>query len=163
MPHVTILRGLPASGKSNYACTLADLSNALIVSADQFFMVDGVYKHNPAQQGEAHLYCWREFKRALDAGVDVVVDNTNIEAHEIAPYRMEALSRGHTVSIVTMDTPIRIALDRNTKRGHKSVPEFVMGIMHARMLREVLPAYWLQSRVRLLSPEEAASLGHSDT
>jgi predicted kinase len=82
---MTIMRGLPGSGKSTKARQLAD-DNTVICSADDHFMVDGEYVFNPDQIGAAHQACQDKARKALMDGKDVIIDNTNTQKWEMQPY-----------------------------------------------------------------------------
>ena len=53
---VLILQGLPGSGKS----TFAEKNGYACVSADQWYMEDGVYQYNRKNSGKAHA--WRSVR-----------------------------------------------------------------------------------------------------
>ena len=59
MRRVIIMRGLPGSGKSTEAKSYILTHGAVVVSADDFFMVAGKYRYNPAKIGDAHVACMR--------------------------------------------------------------------------------------------------------
>jgi len=110
---VIILRGLPGCGKSTLQ--KRDYPAAVVASADQFFLVDGEYRFNPALLGEAHGACFRTFIGALQAGESlVVVDNTAISVAEIAPYVLGAQAYGYSAEIVTLRCDPAVAAARNT-------------------------------------------------
>lgn len=112
MKCVKILRGLPGSGKSTWQ--QANFPEAVVVSADQFFMVGDEYRFNPALIGEAHGACFRGFIVALQAGSPlVVVDNTSMSVAEIAPYILGAQAYGYTAEIITLRCDPAIAAARN--------------------------------------------------
>jgi predicted kinase len=99
MPTCIIMRGLPGSGKSTLAATLnADLGG-IICSADHYFMVDGEYRYDPAQIGEAHKACRERFEAALAEGRSVIVDNTNTRTWEYLPYVKAAREAGYKVEV----------------------------------------------------------------
>jgi predicted kinase len=82
MPHLTIIRGLPGSGKSTYAREL----NALHLEADMFYVNNGVYTFDHTKIGQAHQWCRMTTASALSAGMDVVVSNTFTQLWELKPY-----------------------------------------------------------------------------
>lgn len=108
---VIILRGGSGAGKSTWIKN--NHPDAIIVSADDFFMVDGEYLFDPAKLGEAHASCLRNFtslcmdvKLAEDSldGVGeypLIVDNTNTSLAEFAGYVSVASAFGHDVEIST--------------------------------------------------------------
>lgn len=95
---VVIMRGLPGSGKSflAHACKeVAGDSNgertdevAAVISADDFFTHDGMYKFEPTLAFKAHLDCHLRFLQALVSGKElVIIDNTNSRKWEYHTYR----------------------------------------------------------------------------
>jgi len=139
--HVDIMRGLPGSGKSFWAKVRMSQAKGVgvIVSADNYFMRDGVYTFNPSRITEAHDDCLGRFIKAVDKGNDyITVDNTNIHAWEIAPYYRLAEHYGYSVQVVQVNTPLTTCMKRQTH----GVPELTMGMMYANLQREVLPKYW---------------------
>ncbi|ENK2107848.1 ATP-binding protein [Vibrio alginolyticus] len=81
---LTLVRGLPGSGKSTYAKTL----DAILVEADQFFIdKNDNYQYGPALIKTAHAWCQLETKRLLRAGFDVVVANTFVKNWEMSFYK----------------------------------------------------------------------------
>jgi len=82
---VVILSGVPGCGKSRYAASVA---GRIIVSADFHLPKNPL----PEDFGIAHRQCFRDFDDALRGSKDIVVDNTNLTAAEIAPYYTAAES-----------------------------------------------------------------------
>ncbi|EKF9234277.1 ATP-binding protein [Vibrio cholerae] len=81
---LTLVRGLPGSGKSTYAKTLY----AILVEADQFFIdKNDNYQYDSALIKTAHAWCQLETKRLLRAGFDVVVANTFVKNWEMSFYK----------------------------------------------------------------------------
>ena len=119
---VTILRGIPGSGKSTYAATIDD---AVVVSADNYFARGGAYTFDASELGAAHAACLRAFLAYLQGGgwTHIVVDNTNTTVAEIAPYYALAEAYGADVEIVTLATD---AIDACTARGVHGVPRRVV-------------------------------------
>lgn len=126
---VQILQGLPGSGKSTYARTVAD--KHLIFSADNFFMVEGVYTFDSRKIQAAHDACLRGFAETFNKcfGEEkiVIVDNTNTTVLEVAPYYRLAQAYGAKVDILFFDVPFAVCMSRQTK----GVPEEAMSRMAA--------------------------------
>lgn len=111
---VKILRGVPGSGKSHYT---NDFKDAIVVSADTYFMVNGGYNFNKSKLGEAHKDCLKRFIAYIitfkfDGGL-IIVDNTNITVAEIAPYYQIAAAYGWDVEIITFNAPVDLCIKRN--------------------------------------------------
>lgn len=117
---MTILRGLPGSGKSHLACSI----QGTIVSADTY---PGLYVGqtiNLALLDKAHGNAFREAIRVLDDDYPVIVDNTNLTQVEVAPYVLLAQAFRVACRVVTVCCPPELAFKRN-----------VHGIPHDAFLR----------------------------
>lgn len=137
MKTVTILRGLPGSGKSHYARTYH--SDAVVCSADHFFEKDGQYQFDPAKLPQAHAACLNKFIEAVLSGKrSIVVDNTNLSLWEASPYHTIATANGYRVELRWFRTELPVCLARQTH----GVPEHVMKEMLSRY-EEPLP-WWVQ-------------------
>ena len=84
---VTIIIGLPGSGKSRMAREAAN-GSATICSTDEFFVdCEGDYKFVPALLSNAHDWCR---KRVEDAMINrdglIILDNTNTQFWEFTDY-----------------------------------------------------------------------------
>ncbi len=154
---VIILSGLPGSGKTTWARN--NFPGALILSADDYFMVAGEYRFDPMKLGAAHAACQRKFMRHVvlwerddeddscweswpKATQDwvLIVDNTNTTITEIAPYAALALAYGHEMEIVSISCDPAKAAERNIH----GVPPLVVGQMVQRLrdLQAQLPPWW---------------------
>ena len=79
-----VLRGLPGSGKSTLATSMVARHGFLHLEADQHFIVNGVYRFDPARLADAHALVARDTLAALQAGGRVVVANTHVRLWEMA-------------------------------------------------------------------------------
>lgn len=139
---VKILRGVAGSGKSTYA--RANYPNALVVSADHYFIKDGIYTFDVAKLGDAHSTCFRNYIQALIDDVElVVVDNTNTTAWECSPYVQGASAFGYEVEIITLECDPDMAAQRNIH----GVPRKSVLDMYRRISRNRLPPFWNQKTV----------------
>lgn len=111
---ITIMQGLPGSGKSTHA---AKLKGALVISADDYFVElgGGVYKFDPSKLGEAHGLCLRRVVYAMLNHEDhIVVDNTNTTSEEVAPYMALANAYGYEARILRVEAEPDVCAKRNT-------------------------------------------------
>jgi predicted kinase len=83
MQTLTLIRGLPGCGKSTQA---AKLPAQPIFEADQFFVVDGVYKFDPSKLPQAHAECQKNTRETLAAGDSCIVANTFTQRWEMETY-----------------------------------------------------------------------------
>jgi len=136
MNKVTIMRGLPGSGKSLYVDRFR--RRAVVCSADDFWLDDdGVYVYDEYLAPKAHASCLLKFLKALKDNVEhVVVDNTNIHVHEYAPYSALAEAFGCELNIVTVKADLTVCIRRQTH----GVPISTMERM-AEEFEETLPRH----------------------
>lgn len=139
---VVAMRGPSGCGKSTLAKKLAQEALdrgelPLICSADDFFVgPDGVYKFDINTLDLAHRACIRKFLQALQDGMSpVIVDNTNINLEDLAPYVAVGQSLGYSVEILQVDTPLEIARGRNVHGASDAIVES----MYKRMQHVKLP------------------------
>jgi predicted kinase len=84
---LTIIRGLPGSGKSILAYRLRTDSGMDWFEADKW-MVDenGKYKFDPAKLKDCHRQCQDSTRQSLAVGRDVIVSNTFTQRWEYQSY-----------------------------------------------------------------------------
>ena len=127
---VTVLRGISGSGKSTWVSQNA--SDAVTVSADHYFVIDGEYRFDASKLQENHGKCFRAFMDAVRLGAPhIVVDNTNIEAWEYSPYVIAAEAFGYEVEVLTLDCTVEASLARKALVNQKSLER-----MHEALARE---------------------------
>jgi len=115
MKRLTILRGLPGSGKSTYisktfpGATPYHMAPAewspVIVSADHFFtnFSTGEYNFDSARIGEAHAQAQMKLLLALEDGREhIIVDNTHVQAWDWQVAAKLANLFGYTVDVVDL-------------------------------------------------------------
>jgi predicted kinase len=98
-----IIRGLPGSGKSTLAKRLCPNHH---FEADQYHMVGGEYRFDPAKAKKAHEWC-----QACTAAIlakrqyDVAVSNTFTQRWEYQPYLNMAKEAGYDVQVIECHGP----------------------------------------------------------
>lgn len=82
------MRGYAGCGKSFKAKELAaEWRNTVICSADDYWMTpDGYYDFDVTKLKNAHDQCFQMFKKAIEAGKNVIVDNTNLKYEDCKRY-----------------------------------------------------------------------------
>jgi predicted kinase len=105
---LTIVRGLPGSGKSTVARQLAgdSIRNRVecnILEADMLHIINGEYIYKPELARYAHQFCESNAAFFLNKGGDVVVANTFIRADNIFPYYRLAKLMGADFDIIYCD------------------------------------------------------------
>lgn len=138
------MQGIPGSGKSTMAAKikaqfLAEIPTGFawdseIFSTDHFWTEeDGMYRFNPEMAGEAHSWNQRRVVEAMRTGMNqIIIDNTNIQKWEAAPYFALAKMFGYDVQVVTVSVSLDEALRRNARRSFdRRIPEDVVRKKHA--------------------------------
>lgn len=151
---IILMRGIPGSGKSTYVEKITSGHDAIICSADDYFMYEGRYTFNPSKLSEAHASCLRRYTTVLTslclpaarqdcneckecAPELLVVDNTNTTPLELAPYVTLAMAYDYKCEIVRVNCDPEIAHRRNIH----GVPMFAIQRM-AENLKAPIPPYW---------------------
>jgi predicted kinase len=80
---ILLIRGLPGSGKSTKAKTIAGYKH---LEADQYLEVDGEYVYDASKVKLAHDWCVATASQYLEQGHNVVVSNTFIKIWEMKRY-----------------------------------------------------------------------------
>lgn len=166
MKAMLIMRGWPGCGKSTYARQIAkQLSDTnpdvRVFSTDDYFMIDGEYKFDPAKIVTAHQWNIQrcdDFCRDHSDGV-AIVDNTNIKVEhmqpyidiaakynakqvcQVIPYSVQVVSRwGRNTTGVIRDF-IDEVLDLHASRNAHGVPDSVVRNMYETWEDIDLPIY----------------------
>lgn len=128
-PVMTMLCGLPASGKSVCARQLAQETNATIFSSDELreemFGNVNDQEHNHELFVELH----RRIKDCLRSGRSAIYDACNISSKRRMAFLQELKYIDCTKKCIIMATPYRQCLENNKKRDRK-VPEHVIKRMY---------------------------------
>lgn len=136
---ITLMRGLPGSGKSTKAATLAGVA----VSADDYRYVNGTYDTTPGRGIEAHGRCQSEAVALLyGSDCDVVIDNTNCTLGEMVFYARLALMFDQDLMLIDL-FDAGLSDEELAARTKHSVPIYVIAAMRAR--------YWRGSVEELLA------------
>lgn len=100
-PSLTLIRGLPGSGKTYYAET--HWPDTFRVAADDFFLTyGGVYRFDGERLGEAHDWCRRVARAAMLTGQSLIVHNTFTTRDEVYPYLDMANGAGVTAVVFSL-------------------------------------------------------------
>ncbi len=115
MQTLTILVGVPASGKSIYAKKIND-ANTVVLSSDA---IRKELLHDEKDQSNKQLIFRKLYSRArksLDEGKNVVIDATSINIFERARVLRNFKDYNlHKIAIV-FDTPIEVCIQRDAER-----------------------------------------------
>ncbi|KAM9449648.1 NEDD4-binding protein 2 isoform 2-T2 [Clarias gariepinus] len=97
---LVLLRGAPGSGKSTLASALLQQNpGGVVLSTDEYFTHDGVYRYEPTVLGEAHAWNHQRAKEAFEKNLTpIIIDNTNLQSWEMKPY--VALAQKHKYRVL---------------------------------------------------------------
>lgn len=123
---LTILCGLPGSGKTTYAHKLASETGAILRCYDD---LPGAF--SPSKQQAVHAQMWAAIAEELRQGYDVVCD----DLHHTKEKRRMILDAVRGIEckkvLVLMDTPLDECLKRNAGRKRR-LPDVVLHSCAAR-------------------------------
>jgi predicted kinase len=102
MTTLTLIRGLPGSGKSTYASRMKTHSTQHF-EADMYFVDrNGQYIFDPSRLHAAHTWCLDSATSFLISGINVIVANTFTTMKEMQPYFDVAERFSVNVEIIEM-------------------------------------------------------------
>ncbi|XP_052865832.1 NEDD4-binding protein 2 [Anopheles cruzii] len=126
---MVLMRGAPGSGKTHLSRMLIDRTSAgdyrnHIFSADDYFMVNGVYKFQPDALDSAHRFTQSSVQaKAREGWSPIVVDNTNVRLWEMFPYVQIAAEHGYFLETLEPTTHWRNNSRSLAIRNTHGVPE----------------------------------------
>lgn len=164
MRKVTIMSGVSGSGKGTYIertfphiwnpmLSKGDIGGTVVVSADHYFMKEGVYVFDPSKLGDAHGGCFLYFIEILQKGfyTEVVVDNTNTTVMEIAPYMLAAQAFGWEAEIITLSIPDPFDVENYARkcaaRNGGRAPLQVVLRQCNNLIHRDLPPWWKNTEI----------------
>ncbi|XP_055593869.1 uncharacterized protein LOC129745067 [Uranotaenia lowii] len=127
---MVLMRGAPGSGKSFLARAVIDKTLANgdyrnhVFSADDYFMVNGVYKYQADRIDEAHRFNQNNVRaKAKDGWSPLVVDNTHMRHWEMHAYVQIAAENGYYLDVLEPVTYWRNNARSLGARNVHGVPE----------------------------------------
>jgi len=137
-----LMRGLPGSGKSTKAKSLAG-DFGQVFSTDDYFCLneENEYRFDATLLHKAHKWNQRRSLAAMTANIPIVViDNTNTTVRELRshlPHIELARQLGYTVRIEESDTEWRFRANELFARGSHNVPQAHIEKMLNRYAKDV--------------------------
>lgn len=129
---LTILRGLPGSGKSTRARQIRDQTGALVISNDDYFTnaATGRYIFDRAHLDEAVKSCKFNVMLAMRQNIPhIVVDNCFIYRNPIEWYRDAAFKNRYRVEVEIIGETTPEAVETYHARNIHGVPRNVLASM----------------------------------
>lgn len=124
MAKLIMMVGIPASGKTTYAKTLAERTGAVWLSSDDIRKEFDITKYDAESTKFVFGVLHERMTQALSEGKNVIHDATNVKRWDRAK-ALNAVPRGTHCEAVIMATPVDVCLERNRKRAD-SVPDYVI-------------------------------------
>lgn len=99
-----LIRGLPGSGKSTFAQTLADAMDCNHYEHDQYlYTEEGEYLWTEGRMAYAYRQCLRDTEATMSQGEPVVVSNVFPAPKSLKNYRKLAEKYGYRVTYVVVE------------------------------------------------------------
>lgn len=98
-----LIRGLPGSGKSTFAETLADGLHAQHFEHDAYLYTDGKYLWTESRMAYAYRACLRDTRKAMEAGLTTVVSNVFPTRKSLKRYEKLAEEFGYRVTYIVVE------------------------------------------------------------
>ena len=140
---VIVLVGISGAGKNHFIENNMPRPN-LVVSADDYFMVDGKYQFDPKKLSAAHGSCFRNavsfLKDYEGRKSTLVVNNTNSSIPEIAPYMAAAGAYGGHGHVIVLRIDPYLATARS-QHGITTEANVKMAARVEETLK-ALPPWW---------------------
>lgn len=120
-PEMIILSGLPGSGKSQFAkdWVSEDPDGRVRINYDDMRLAwfGPGWKFNRKDENQIKAAARDQVTRALNAGLSVIIDNTNLSAGTRKDWELAGNYLGATVIQHEIDTPVNVCVDRDRLRN----------------------------------------------
>ena len=120
MPTLHLICGLPGAGKSTLARALERQHHALRLTPDEWLHALGADGYDAVARERVEGLQWRTAQRALECGVDVVLENGFWRRAERLAYRSIAQLLGARTELYFLDVPLA-ELERRVLRRNDSL------------------------------------------
>ena len=130
-PHVIFLRGISGSGKTtlcNSLSHLLGLEKVVSISADNYFIVDGIYNFEISKISDAHKACIISMEKALQSSEFpyIIIDNTHTRLWHLSNAERVAEKYGAKIFYLDIIVPDHTHFLLCLKRQRHNVPEDVL-------------------------------------
>ena len=129
--NVIFLRGISGSGKTTVANALSQLLGPEMVvslSADNYFMIDGVYKFKSQNLTDAHKDCVNSMELALQSSAIhyIIMDNTYTKLWQLSNAETVAKQYDANLHYIDINVPDKSHFHVCLKRQHHNVSENIL-------------------------------------
>lgn len=115
-----MLRGIPGSGKSTWASEyIATHNNTIRVNKDSLRTMLHFDKWNGRNESVTSMIEYGLIRTALENGMNVIVDNTNLTQRHEDGYKLLADEIGAEFVVHELDTPYSVCVERDAVREKK--------------------------------------------
>lgn len=125
MKQLVLLVGIPGSGKTTLSKRLTDRGFTRLCADDirQTLFADAGEQRDPEKVFEIFF---QQLDDAFKQGLNVVVDNTNINTKHRQPILKKAIEAGYEdIQLWVLDTPLEVCIERNRAR-ERAVPDDIV-------------------------------------
>jgi len=134
---LTVLMGIPASGKSTIVSDMLLGVDYEVVSPDQIRQELTGNRGDQSRNDRVFQLAHGQVLNALGDGLDVLFDATNVTASARNALLEIAGRVSAKTTLIILRTPFEVCLERNAYRTKYIVPESVMFLMHERFVRSL--------------------------
>lgn len=119
--HVTMMIGLPGSGKSTWCRDLYDEGDGFNVYINRDTIRQEVFgvEFDSSQEPKVKAVAIETYRNALQDGLNVILDNTNLSKHSRAEWIKIAKEYGADITAVFMNLDYKQAAARQENRERK--------------------------------------------
>lgn len=142
MSNLILTRGAPGSGKTTHAIAwvYASPDTRFRVNRDDLrFSMFGKYVLTREQEETVTIVQKAQVTALLIAGMDVMVDDTNLRSETVREWQDVATTCGAVISYEDINTPLEVCISRNAERrgrGERAVPDEVIVSFFQRYIRK---------------------------
>ena len=129
MSKLLLLQGLPASGKSTTCKDLLSVySNAIRINRDLLREMLHCNVWSGTKEDTTRDVAKMVAQYLLERGRMVIIDDTNLAPQVVANWRLLAEESGSSFTIITMETPLEVCLERDKHRENAVGSQVIYGM-----------------------------------